>query len=520
MKTISRLFVFIYFLSVVFASQAFGQEVPINSPGITISMDLQDAGLKDILKLFSQQSGLNFIASKAVQDRNITLYLDKVPLKEAMDKLFSANNLSYDMDKQANIFIVKDWGEPQVETITKIFPLKYATVSGSPLRKELSSILGSGAQSTISESSGSSQQSVSVSTSKGSSGYAGIAGVIKQLISANGSVVEDVRTNSLIITEIPSRMPVIEQTINSLDIPVPQVLIEVEMLDVSKDDVDQLGVKFGQTPVTLNTVWQGASTVSKFPFGSFFNTGSTVTQGLFGINTGSASSAVSTYTVLLDFLKTRTDTKYLARPKILTLNNETAEIRITTNESVGIKGGSSSSSGGTTSQSNGDPEREDTGVLLRVTPQVSVETGDITLFLYPEVREATLGSTLTSAGLTYKFKDVETRSTKSTVRIKDGETVILGGMIRNEYQLVTIKLPILGDIPLLGALFRHKELKKDKERELLVFITPRIVKDVTKLNLAQVKGIPLPVREQGSVTPNERYAAINSSLSVFENKKK
>ncbi|TRZ95936.1 hypothetical protein D4R78_02235, partial [bacterium] len=124
MKSAIKLFVFIYFLSNIFPGLAAAQEVPPLNSRTTISMDLQDASLKDILKLLSQQSGLNFIASKAVQDRDITLYMDNVPIKEAMDKLFSANNLSYELDKKANIFIVKDWGEPQIETITKVFPLK------------------------------------------------------------------------------------------------------------------------------------------------------------------------------------------------------------------------------------------------------------------------------------------------------------------------------------------------------------------------------------------------------------
>jgi type II secretory pathway component GspD/PulD (secretin) len=530
MKTAIRLFVFIYFLSNIFPGLAAAQEVPLLDSKTTISMDLQDASLKDILKLLSQQSGLNFIASKAVQDRDITLYLDNVPIKEAMDKLFNANNLSYELDKKANIFIIKDWGEPQIETITKVFPLKYASVSSSSLRKELTNILSSdtssgdndsqsGSSSTSSSAGGTSSQK-STSTSSGTTEQTSLVDVIKKILSSYGSVVEDARTNSLIITEIPSRMPVIERTLAALDVPIAQVLIEVEMLDVSKDDVDQLGVKFGQTPITLNTVWQGASATSKFPFGSFFNTEDTVTKGLFGINTGTASSPVSTYKIMLDFLKTRTDTKYLARPKILTLNNETAEIRITTNESIGIKNSSSTSSGGLTSDTSGDPERADTGVLLRVTPQVSVDTGEITLFIYPEVKEATAGNLLTAASKNYQFRDVETRSTKSSVRIKDGETVILGGMIRNEYQLVTTKLPILGDIPILGALFRHKDLKKNKERELLVFITPRIVKEADKSKLAQIEQAATSGREQNTVSTSERYAAINTSLNTFEKKKK
>ena len=102
-----------------------------------ISIDLQDASLKDVLKIFSIQSNLNFVASEAIQDRKLTLYMDKVPLKEAMNKIFKANNLSYDLDKEASIFIVKDWGTPTAETITEVFYLKHATVSSSSLKEEM-----------------------------------------------------------------------------------------------------------------------------------------------------------------------------------------------------------------------------------------------------------------------------------------------------------------------------------------------------------------------------------------------
>ncbi|MFA5320186.1 MAG: hypothetical protein WC418_03290, partial [Candidatus Omnitrophota bacterium] len=107
----------------------------------TISMDLQDVNLKDVLKIFSMQSGMNFIASEAVQERKITLYLDKVPVQDAMNKLFKANNLSYEYDRSANLFIVKDWGKPRLETITKVFYLKYATVSTSVMRSEIEDIM-------------------------------------------------------------------------------------------------------------------------------------------------------------------------------------------------------------------------------------------------------------------------------------------------------------------------------------------------------------------------------------------
>jgi type II secretory pathway component GspD/PulD (secretin) len=223
-------------------------------------------------------------------------------------------------------------------------------------------------------------------------------------------------------------------------------------------------------------------------------------------------------TLTMDYLRTLTDTKFLARPKLLTLNNETAEIRIATNESIGVKT-TTTSAGGQTGSTTAEAERTETGVILRVTPQVNPETGEITMFIYPKVAEATGGSTITSGSNTYVFRDPEERSTKSTVRVKDGETVVIGGLIRNEFLQVEKKLPILGDIPLLGMLFRHKggTSDKNKERELLVFITPHIIKD-KNIELAQAGTTKLPEREQSTATGSNRNLTISASLNNFEKK--
>ena len=119
--------VFIFFLTLCLLPLKLpaAEQSPFGDSNVAISMDFQDANLKDVVKILSIQSGLNFIASEAVQDRKITLFLDKVPIKETMDKLFKANNLTYELDKEAKIFIVKDWGKPEIETITKVFYLKY-----------------------------------------------------------------------------------------------------------------------------------------------------------------------------------------------------------------------------------------------------------------------------------------------------------------------------------------------------------------------------------------------------------
>jgi type IV pilus assembly protein PilQ len=469
-----------------------------------ISMDFQDAKIKDLLKMFSMQSGLNFIASEAVTDRKVTLYLDKVPLSQAMDKIFSANNLSYELDSRANIFVVKDWGKMEAETITRVFYLKHASVSSSSLKEEELKTL-----SPI--SSGTTTTSIATSGKWKAESESGITYSVKKLLSVSGSLIEDFRTNSLIVTDTPARMKVITQVITSLDIEIPQIMLEVEMLDVSKNTIDKLGVKYGQTPFTA-FIYGAAASVG-FPYGSW-NKIFSPAKGSMNINPGSISSegvaSGSPYQVQMDFLKTQVDTKILARPRIMTLNNETAEIKITTNEAVGQI--TATQGQGTASTTTTSAERVETGVSLRVTPQINSDNGEITIFIHPNVKDTT-ASTFNSS-----FKDPEERSTKSTVRIKDGETVVLGGLIRRDRSETLTKLPILGDIPIIGVMFRHKNKDRDRERELLVFITPHIVKS-NQVKLGQIQRFSLPIREQSTATHVNRDYLINSSLNNFDKKR-
>ncbi|MCU0665754.1 MAG: hypothetical protein MUF05_01485 [Candidatus Omnitrophica bacterium] len=488
-----------FILALIFAPSGLNaqMDIPFDNPNIFISMDFQNASLKDILKIFSVQSGLNFIASENVQDRKVTLYMDKVGVKDAMDKIFTANNLVYELDRESNIFIVKDLGKPKTETETKVFPLKYATVSGSAFNREKSS--------------------VSTTAGAAAGGSSGIAAAVAKIVTENGSVMEDIRTNSIIVTDVPKNMPNIIQLVNALDVSVPQVLLEVEMLDVNKNLSEALGVKYGQSPMTLNALFKGGTFLSKFPSGSPFGTGQKTGFGSFEVNSGNDGSDISTYQVVLDFLKSQTDTKFLARPKILTLDNETAEIKISTQESVGIINSTTNTGNSSTSTTTKEAERYETGVILRVTPQVNFKTGEITMFVNPKVSEAIAGNSITEGNTVYTYRDPEERSTKSVVRIQDGETVVLGGLIRKEKTETITKLPFLGDIPVLGALFRHKNISKDKERELLVFITPHIVKDAsTQLANAQVKQTGSALGAPG----NKREAIITASLNAFEKKKR
>jgi type II secretory pathway component GspD/PulD (secretin) len=511
MKKIFKTTVVLFFLMFVFFVLRLSAEQlspPVGAQA-SISMDFKDAGLKDILKVFSMQSGMNFIASDAVQDRKVTLYLDKVPLSQAMDNIFSANNLSYELDNEANIFVVKEWGKTGTETVTKVFFLKNATVSTAALKEELSKSLKVSSESTISSS-----RSKFKEESEG-----GITSAVKKLLTKDvGSIMEDFRTNSIIVTDTPMKMKVISQVIASLDVTVPQVMLEVEMLDVSKDVVDKMGFKFSDTPFTA--IVTGATAAMGFPYGGWDKILDPILNGSLSINPSLHDGVKSSFDMQMDFMKSQRDTKFLARPNLLTLNNETAEISVTMDEIVGREDTTtfdSSNNPTTTSvytRSTGlKLTPEGTGIFLKVTPQINMDTNEVTMVIYPKTSVSSISSLSPSNN---PQSDVEVRSTKSIVKVKDGETVILGGLIHQDKKITERSLPILGDIPLLGVFFRHKNQTIGLERELIIFITPRIVRDKADVKLAQIQNIQLPVREQGVSVISNRDYIINSNMNKFD----
>lgn len=502
MKKIFFKFMFVAILSTLFmpiTAAEISQGLGSVAYSKKISMDFQDANMKDVLKIFSQQSGLNFIASDEIKDRTITLFLEDVPVEEALERILKANNLTYETKEGTNIFIVKEITN-NLKTMTKIFFLKYASVSNSKIKSEISGGLVRSAEFQ-GTSGGETGTGAGATTAAGSEGVSSIKEIVENVISELGKVVEDPRTNSLIVTDKVEQFPVIERTIAYLDVPLPQVLIEVEMLDVSKDLVDKIGVNWNYTTSPL-AILSGANMQTKFPFPDNTENSRTKTLTMGTLNFAGLDIA-------LEILTTDTDTKYLARPRILTLSNETAEIKIVTDEAIGTvteRTGEGAGAGSTT-----EAERAETGVALRVTPQVNTELGEITMFVEPTVSEATTSS------LGSSYRDPERRQTKSVLRIKDGETIVIGGLIRTRTTEVITKIPVLGDIPFLGAAFRHRNKSRDEDRELMIFITPHIIEE-TKLTSISKSANTLPPVSREQEFPKSKMREVNNTLSRFERK--
>lgn len=453
-----------------------------------ISMDFKGASLIDVLKAFSKQSGKNFIAAGDIADKKVTLYLDKIPFEDALHKILDANDLMYEAKPDSDIFIVKAKPTGADNLITRVFPLNNATVPSSKLNSTI----------TLTSSSGSSGSS--------SSSTAGLLSAVKAVLSSDGTVVEDPRTNSLIVRDTKEQMIFIEEAIAKLDVPVPEILIELEMLDISKTTSDLMGVKFGEAPFSL----KGASKETYFPFNQADLLGKLEHDGA-GVPAYTAGTiSAAGLTAVVNFLKTQSDTRNLAKPRILTLNNQTAEIKISTNEAIGVS--SSTDTTASTGTSTEQAERVQTGVFLSVTPQASIETGEILLAVSPKVIQARTGITVKDV----TYKDPEERGTQSILKVKDGETIVLGGLIRDDDSNTITKVPVLGDLPLVGGAFRHKN-KQKSQRELIIFITPHIVTD------GNIKALKLGQPNNGGIVTADsmnRMELMKKSLNMVESNKR
>jgi len=401
-------------------------------------MDFQDANLKTVLKVFSQQSKLNFVASQNVQDRTVTVYFDNVSVEDALNHIINANNLVYEQKPGSNIFIVKETGAPVIETLTKIYELKYAQLTPPPTDDD--------------DDDDDDEEDDEEEVPE-------IVEVIQGIVSENGKVIADKRSNSLIITDVRSQFPIIEDVLARLDVRTQQVMIEAEIIETATTVANRLGISWSgyygvYTGPIASTVWPLRGDHSKdSAVGEDFST------------TGSVN--LSGMTATLRAILSDTDTRILARPRVLTLNNEKASIEVTAETAVA----SITTTASETQSETTSAERIDTGITLEVTPQINKD-GYITMHIEPTVIVPVQSTFFTDT----TYVDPQKRSSKSTVMVKDGETIIIGGLISRNDSYVFSKVPFLGDIPLLGLAFRYKT-KDELDKELLIFITPHILKE-------------------------------------------
>ena len=333
---------------------------------------------------------------------------------------------------------------------------------------------------------------------------------MKGLITDKGDVMVDGRTNSLLITDVPENFPRLEAALAALDVRTPQIMVDAEVIETSLAKAKDLGFEWGTGSEGDLITFEPSSTgrQTRFPFGSFHERVAPNSAASGGAPTAFPTSKLSaaSFKGVLQAIESDTDTKILARPKVLTLDNEAAVIRLTTNEAIGI----TSSSQATTETVTTEPERETTGVILVVTPQLNAD-GYITMLVEPSVTKTVASNLTVSSGT--KPRDPKTRSSRTMVRIRSGDTLVIGGLIDRSNQEALTKVPVLSGIPFLGEMFKNTEIS-DSASELIVFVTPRVLEEPTDAQIASAPQKPMGLREQEPA--GARQETMEESLNALE----
>ena len=479
------------------------KETEVNSPlDRKVSIRVSNVPISAFLNSITTQAQINFIMSEEFANKRVTASLTKVTVREALDTLLRVHGLSYQRIGKSDSYVVTKRSNDAPDTITKIYTLSYISLQsiGSP-SSELSSIMpqdvsSSSASGTYSSTGDYSSSGSSMSGHTGTGGgdayssSAEIIGIVQSMLSPVGRIAVDARTNKLIVTDVAEVFPQVENILAELDIKPPQILIEAQIVEVNKTSGLTLGFEYGGSDGTLVSLTGPSREVYSeylhgrnnddtknlhgwdWIFPSYADTQST--SSTTGGTTTTTSSADGGSAGILDFtgfqivlrtLLTRGEAKYLGKPKVVTLNNKTATITTSTDATVGqtmSQSGSGSGEGMTTTSA----ERRRVGLTLQVTPQVNRE-GYVTLYVQPSY------SDLVSSGFDFS-KDTTTRAASTLVRVKNGQTVVIGGLLTSRETDQTRKVPLLGDIPILGWLFTSRTTSKTTT-DLVIFITPTIL---------------------------------------------
>ena len=434
--------------------------------GERLTLNFQDIETRAVLQLLADTSSMNIVVSDSVQG-NVTLRLQNVPWDQALDIVLRTKGL--DMRQHDNVVIVAPAEEIAAREQAELQAVKDLQEL-APLRSEF----------------------LQVNYAKATS----LANLIEasgrnSMLSDRGTVAVDERTNTLLLQDTAERLIDIRRLVARLDIPVKQVLIESRIVVVNDDFSRELGVRMGITAVSDNSSdgiisvtgsADGSDVIVGSALDNLVNTGQPFPVTIppisdrFGVNApiadpiGRLALAIldSDYLVDLELSAAQSEGRgeIISTPRVITANQKEALIE----QGVEIPFQESSSSGATTTQF------KKAVLSLRVTPQI---TPDNRVIMDLIVNQDSVGEVVPSATGGF-VPSIDTREVITQVLVNDGETVVLGGIYETETRETFQKVPVLGDIPYLGALFRNSERVSNKS-ELLIFITPKILREGSSL---------------------------------------
>ncbi|EMT9356917.1 type IV pilus secretin PilQ [Neisseria gonorrhoeae] len=421
---------------------------PKTFTGRKISLDFQDVEIRTILQILAKESGMNIVASDSVNGK-MTLSLKDVPWDQALDLVMQARNL--DMRQQGNIvniaprdeLLAKDKAFLQAEKdiadlgalYSQNFQLKYKNV------EEFRSILRLDNADTT--------------------------GNRNTLVSGRGSVLIDPATNTLIVTDTRSVIEKFRKLIDELDVPAQQVMIEARIVEAADGFSRDLGVKFGATgrkKLKNETSAFGWGVNSGFGGGDKWEAQTKINLPVAAAaNSISLVRAISSSALNLELSASESlsKTKTLANPRVLTQNRKEAKIE----SGYEIPFTVTTASGGGNSTNT---ELKKAVLGLTVTPNI---TPDGQIIMTVKINK---DSPAQCASGSNTILCISTKSLNTQAMVENGGTLIVGGIYEENNGNTLTKVPLLGDIPVIGNLFKTRGKKTDR-RELLIFITPRII---------------------------------------------
>jgi type IV pilus assembly protein PilQ len=457
-----------------------------------VTLEFKDADIRNVLKIISYKSGVNIVVTPEVMG-NVTIRLIDVPWEKALDAILKIYGFGY--DKQGNIITVAplekltSLKKQEVEfsqvqpTATEVFVLRY--LDAYDAKKVLESQLSPRGRITLLETTG-------------QAGWEfGAQEMGKRRRISEGRVS---RSKTLLITDIPLVLDKIKVIIEQIDVKPQQIVIEAKLIEVNRSKLNELGFDWGtgtDGPTALRPTRQLVTVYST----GVDDLGNTVKVKYDDVLTlpqvNARKGGLSTLgmqnlpeTVGFEFLfqkltgtkieafikalETTAEANVLSAPKILTLNNQEATILVGTKFPL-IRATVSAETGSPTGQSL--DRYQDIGIQLNVVPQI-VGKDHINLIIHPAV--STYSQTvkaLSSTGITLaEYPIIEIREAETQIMLRDDETIVMGGLLKDEKSTEIKGIPFLKDIPFLGALFSHKSTTVRKT-DLLIFINSHIIKE-------------------------------------------
>ena len=440
-----------------------------------ISFNFQNIDVRALLQLLADFSGYNILVSDGVSG-TMSLKLDNVPWDQALQIILNSKGLG--MKRDGNVIRIapasemsalskiqqdSDRAQEAVEPIdSATIRLKYA--QATTVQTMLQQQGGAAATAPVlpnpsaaNAAGGAAAATTPASLTMGGSG---------SLLSPRGSILVDTRTNTLIINDTPSRLRDMRDLISKLDIPVTQVLIEARIVEANSNFERDLGTRLllagvGGSLTYSNTLENGV-TINQTGINAVSADPKSFVNSDMGVATTGSMSAIfapNSNTLIgleVDALELQSEGRTISSPKVMTSNYQAANIQ----QGVQIPYQQASSAGNT------NVAFINATLSLQVTPQI---TDDGYISLNVNIQKNT-PSSLSVQGT----PAIDTNSVTTQIRVKDGSTILVGGIYVDDQQQVQQQIPGLGDIPYLGWLFKNQVTKNNK-KELLIFITPRII---------------------------------------------